>query len=352
MLAEKIYEQRKALDLSQEQFAEKLGVSRQAVSKWESGQSMPDLDKIIAMSELFGVTTDFLLKNEKESEKDVKDENVSERAGADSKRDVETESDGKDNVERSDDKKILNRTEVEKYMRVKKSASIGIGLGVMLVILSVIAPILADALTSSGKWAGFRNQADGIGAAIMFAIIMLAVGLFVYYGMTLKPIEEEIGLQVALPEDLLEDVKQKEEKWRGKFTIHIVAGVMLCVASVIPSIIIDEITERELYQSIGAAMLFCMVAVGVFLFVKAGIYQSVFDVLLQRKDTPRKVKEDKGVSIMGAVAGCYWCIITAIYLLALFLKPNMYTWVIWPVAGLVFSAIAIIISHYEKKKND
>jgi len=48
--------------VSQEEFADKIGVSRQAVSKWESEQSVPDLDKIIIMSEYFDVTTDYLLK--------------------------------------------------------------------------------------------------------------------------------------------------------------------------------------------------------------------------------------------------------------------------------------------------
>lgn len=48
--------------MSQEELAEKIGVSRQAVSKWESEQSMPDLDKVILLSDFFGVTTDYLLK--------------------------------------------------------------------------------------------------------------------------------------------------------------------------------------------------------------------------------------------------------------------------------------------------
>ena len=64
ILADKIIEERKKLGLSQEELAEKLSVSRQAVSKWESAQSIPDLQKIILMSELFSVSTDYLLKDE------------------------------------------------------------------------------------------------------------------------------------------------------------------------------------------------------------------------------------------------------------------------------------------------
>ena len=61
-LADRIQDLRKRRGLSQEELADKLGVSRQAVSKWESGQSTPDIERIILMSEFFEVTTDYLLK--------------------------------------------------------------------------------------------------------------------------------------------------------------------------------------------------------------------------------------------------------------------------------------------------
>ncbi|MBR2930573.1 MAG: helix-turn-helix transcriptional regulator [Clostridia bacterium] len=63
-LSEKIYKERKALGLSQEELAERLSVSRQAISKWESGTSTPEADKLIALSECFGVSLDYLLKEE------------------------------------------------------------------------------------------------------------------------------------------------------------------------------------------------------------------------------------------------------------------------------------------------
>lgn len=61
-ISEKILSLRKAHDLTQEQLAEKLDVSRQSVSKWESGQAMPEVDKLTALSDVFHVTTDYLLK--------------------------------------------------------------------------------------------------------------------------------------------------------------------------------------------------------------------------------------------------------------------------------------------------
>ena len=61
-MADRIQYLRKTNGISQEELADKVGVSRQAVSKWESEQSLPDLGKIITMSDYFGVTTDYILK--------------------------------------------------------------------------------------------------------------------------------------------------------------------------------------------------------------------------------------------------------------------------------------------------
>lgn len=67
-LGEKLFELRKAKNLSQEEVADKLGVTRQSVSKWETNQSTPDFDKIVPLCELFEITTDELLKGEKKQE--------------------------------------------------------------------------------------------------------------------------------------------------------------------------------------------------------------------------------------------------------------------------------------------
>jgi transcriptional regulator with XRE-family HTH domain len=78
-IADRIQGLRKAKGISQEQLADETGVSRQAVSKWESGQSTPDLEKIIQLSEYFGVATDYILKGiEPQKEAENKSPNVSQ----------------------------------------------------------------------------------------------------------------------------------------------------------------------------------------------------------------------------------------------------------------------------------
>ena len=83
-LSEIIYKLRKKSGLSQEQLAEKLNVSRQAISKWESGVSLPESEKMIALSDFFGVSLDYLMKEdakEPEEERELLSKQSSGRAG-------------------------------------------------------------------------------------------------------------------------------------------------------------------------------------------------------------------------------------------------------------------------------
>ena len=74
MLSEKIYSLRRKNGLSQEQLAEKIGVSRQAISKWEGGLSTPELEKLRALSECFQITIDELTENRADSASDRADQ--------------------------------------------------------------------------------------------------------------------------------------------------------------------------------------------------------------------------------------------------------------------------------------
>ena len=70
-LSDKIIGLRKSNRMSQEDLAEKLDVSRQAISRWESGTAMPDANNILQLSKLFGVTTDYLLNDDYQSDNDL-----------------------------------------------------------------------------------------------------------------------------------------------------------------------------------------------------------------------------------------------------------------------------------------
>ena len=74
-IANRLYEYRKNAGLSQDQLADRIGVSRQAVSKWERGEASPDTDNLIALSEVYNVTLDELIKGKKTESSDNKNKN-------------------------------------------------------------------------------------------------------------------------------------------------------------------------------------------------------------------------------------------------------------------------------------
>ena len=79
MLSEKLYKLRKNSGLSQEHLAEQLNVSRQAISKWESGTAVPESEKLITISNYFGVSVDYLLKDDEEDKAKVTDSTIEEK---------------------------------------------------------------------------------------------------------------------------------------------------------------------------------------------------------------------------------------------------------------------------------
>lgn len=103
MLSEKIRALRRRAGLSQEELAETVGVSRQAVSKWESAGSVPDLQKVIQLANLFGVSTDYLLKDEMEPE--------NREAGYDSQNELE------------ESLHLVTMEEANEYLNTKKKAA-------------------------------------------------------------------------------------------------------------------------------------------------------------------------------------------------------------------------------------
>ncbi|MCM1335128.1 MAG: helix-turn-helix domain-containing protein [Bacteroides sp.] len=153
ILADKIIELRKRSGWSQEELAEQLDVSRQSVSKWEGAQSVPDLDKILKLSEVFGVSTDYLLKDELED------------AGSLSA-DVGTRL------------RRVTMAQAAEFLNIRKSAAPKMALGVFLCAVSPICLILLGAASELPGSGISEDAAGGIGMCVLLALIAAAVGLY------------------------------------------------------------------------------------------------------------------------------------------------------------------------------
>ena len=331
LLAEKITELRKKQGWSQEELAQKLDISRQSVSKWESGGAMPDLDKIIKLSSIFGVSTDYLLKGEEETFHDT-DNNIYE--------DTECEH---DNV------KHISRSEAERYMNTVLGVSKKMAAAVSIMILSPIC------LIQLGGYAEYYNKIteDMVGVAALLAIIAAGVAMCIINGSRLSEFEYLGKEEIKLDNGVADMVKCKNDDNAHSFTVKFATGVVLCILGVIPLILAaafeTESTEYEYVYVTCVNILLVFISIGVYFFVSEGMVKESYDKLLQTGDYTKEKKETaKKISFF---PGAYWCLVTAIYLGVSFYSYRWdRTWIIWPVAGVLFAAEYSIVGAAAKSK--
>ncbi len=319
ILADKLIELRKKSGMSQEELADKLGVSRQSVSKWEGAQSTPDLNRILQLSEIFSVSTDYLLKD-----------SIEERDN------VETKSIMTDDVPPL---RKVSMEEANSFLTENKSFSQLVALGIALIISCVTPPILIDGT---------------LGAILLFIFIAAGVGLIILSGMKMKPFEYLNTECLDTAYGVSGMAKEKLEKFRSKHSISVAVGVGMFILSVIPPIVFSELTDNSFLDSFGAALLFVFVAVGVFLIVSTGVENDGYKKLLESENYSREKKTavKKSSNLTGAVMGIYWCLVTAGFLGYSFITNNWdKSWIIWPVAGVICPVIAIICNSFGSKKN-
>lgn len=330
ILADKLILLRKKSGMSQEELAEKMNVSRQAVSKWEGAQSIPDLDKILQLSELYGVTTDYLLKDSVEAEEFV----------------------GKDAPESV---RKVTLEEANEYLALRKTASARIALATFLCVLAVIPLIIMGGASELPEPPFSENFAGGVGTIIMLVIAAAAIGIFVftraqsekYAFLEKEPFETEYGVSGV--------VKERQKEFRGTYVKFNVIGTCLCVLSP-AALFAAAIKDNDFFSVIMLGVMMLVAGIGVTFLIVAGVRNAAMDKLLKTGEFSEEKKEEKKKKsrIKGTISTIYWMIVTAAYLLWLFLdkNTNSLSWVIFPVAGVLFPAVLGIISLAERKPQD
>ena len=313
-LSEKIMDLRNRSGWSQEELADRLGISRQSVSKWETGESTPDIDKIIRMSELWNVSTDYLLKEEE----------ALEQKSSQCRRQVSPE-------------------EAEDFLALSREAAPRIATGVLLCILSPVCLLLMGVLSEKSRIFGNvalipENVAGAIGLVVLLVLVAIAVAVFITTGMRLSKYEYMEKEWLEIPKDVVMMVAGEKENFAVTFRYSITIGVVLCIVGVIPLVVLSIFTEDDLLLVVGVCALLVFVAVGVFFLVHAGMIHASYDKLLQTGDyTPGRKKAEK-------FSGAYWSVVVAIYLGYSFLTGNWgFSWIIFPVAGVLYGAISAVL---------
>ncbi len=332
ILADKIIDLRKKNGWSQEDLAEQLGVSRQSVSKWESAQSVPDLARIIQLSELFGVSTDYLLKDSVEQTNPAGDNTFSETA-------EETVS--------------VSTEEAHSFLSVKRKNAFWVALGVFFCVISPVGCMLLVGAQQGGFIGLDETRAAILGSIILFILIGIAVALFVISGLRVKRFDYLKTKAIDTLYGVDGMVKEKRARFRSAYYTQLTVGIVLCVISVVPVLvsvfIFGELPEKEAFPYIFAsAIMFLMIGIGVLLIVRAAIIWGSFKQLLEEDDYSRSTK--KNADKAEAFSGIYWGLVTAFYLAISFLTNNWgRTWIIWPVAGCAYAAVEGIMKSINKK---
>lgn len=323
ILSEKITLLRKQNGWSQEELAEKLGISRQSVSKWESAASLPDLDKIIKMSAIFNVSTDYLLKDEiKEIEY--------------AKTDIPNEKNTAYNV---------SLEEANGFLQAAKSRSFKTALASALFPASPVCLILLGGLSSSAKVILSVKAASLGGVMILLLFIAAAIALLLSERMQFEKYGHLINQEISLEYGAEGMVKMKQDTFepiRRRCTITGTMLLLLCPLPIILDCIFQPVHFAEFIMVLCLCLMLLMISCSVFLLVWSSGMNRGFQRLLCRESDSAQTRRTP-------VSRIYWCIVTAVFLAALFFllytnRNAAIALLIWPVAGVLFPAIKGIAS--------
>ena len=314
ILADKIIENRKKNGWSQEELADRLGVSRQSVSKWEGAQAVPDMKKIIQMSEIFGVSTDYLLID------DIEEPKAPEVTPVDS---------GLEETVRQ-----VSMEEASAFLEHNGRAAGTISTGVMMCILSPVLLILLSGLAEAEKIAMNTRIAEMAGTAVLLIIVATAVGMFVMTGMRGKEYEYLENLDIDTAYGVSGMARERRSQYAERHTRLLIVGIMLCIIAAVPLLILDMSNysnNTDVLPIAGVCLMIMTVAAGVKMIVLTCIRQDGFDKLLEEGDYTRLNKK------AGKYDGVYWGIALAVYLIWSFVTNRWdISWIVWPIAGVLF----------------
>lgn len=326
IFADKLIQLRKKSGWSQEELASQMNVSRQSVSKWEGAQSIPDLEKIVRLSQLFGVTTDYLLKDEMKL--------------------VE------DSPAPAEDAPTLRRVSLEEasdFLSVKCATAKSVALGVLLCILAPASLLLMGALSELYGFPISEDMACGLGMVILLLLVTAAVALFLSVGSKTERYEYLEKEVFDTEYGVTGMAKARKDAFKSAYDRGNLIGTILCILSVLPMFLALTFSETEFLMALSVVLLLVIVALGVYSFISVGIPQASFQKLLQEGDyTPEKKSSPPIVELVSTV---YWLLVTALYLGYSFPTREWNSaGVIFAVAGVLFPAVLAVCSLFKVRK--
>ena len=326
IFADKLIALRKKSVWSQEELAEKLGVTRQSVSKWEGAQSVPDIDKILQLSHLFGVTTDYLLKDEL----------------------------GEPEYTAGDDAPALRKVTLAQANDYLTQAHANAPKMALATALCVLSPVPLIALGALAEYGYFRADfATGLGLCTLLVLVAVAMVLFMQCGAAVKPYEFLEKEPIDTEYGVTGLAHERRDAFAVQYNRGNTLGTVLCILCAVPLFAAMMFLDTDILAAAAVCLLLVLVACGVYAFVRVGTVQDALNQLLEEGDFTRDAKARK--SAIRAVAAAYWLVVVAIFLFYTFGpygngQPE-YSWFIWAIAGVIFAAVMVVMKAVQRHHN-
>ena len=280
--------------VTQEQLAEQLDVSRQSVSKWESGASFPEMDTLLRICDLYNVNLDTLLRGS------VEESRVSDTA-------------------RYDDH--MNRF------------SLQIALSVFAIIAGVALMILLNTLALP----------EMLAVALFMLILTISVVVMVAGGI------QHDNFRKKHP--VIQDFYTEEEKdaFHQRFVWYIAGGVGAILFGVVLLVgVFAFLPEKEPYESIAAAVFMLLIAGAVFSFIYGGIQEDKYKIWKYNRDNNPDPESKRRLDLIGAACGVIMLLATAVYV-GLGLTRNAWgtAWWVFAVGGILCGVASVALDPYK-----
>lgn len=300
--AENLLFLRKQKDITQEQLAEQLEVSRQSVSKWESGQSYPEMEKLLQICSMFHCSMDTLMQG------DIR-KNFSE--------------------------------DIYGYDRQKNQFSKWISAGVGLILFGISVMMF---LTSAG-------MNEEYATVVFFTLLIVAVMVIVVMGLQMERFSQK--------HPVIEDFYTEEEKDQAyrKFTVRIAVGVGLILVGLLVQLAGGVALEEAVLSPEAAvqretvldAVFMLIISIAVPILTYAGMQKAKYDIEKYNKEGNPSPERKKWNALKGKVCGCIMLLATCVYLFWSFTTNNWgVTWVVYPIAGILCGVAALVLSGGDK----
>ena len=322
ILAEKIIKLRKQAGWSQEELAEKMNVSRQSVSKWESTQSIPDLNRILLLTELFNVSTDFLLKDSNET--------------------FETQDPSSEpNVAQ------INLEQAKKYVEDKIAISAIVTKGVVLSICSVVPLFFFLAMAETNRLGITDSIASAIGVLGILIMISIAVSFFIktnqYENETALIDNEKFELAYGVHSVFSDKLKG----FRATYNRRLSLGIFCFIVSFVPLMFVAMFNGGSDTVLMMLIVLLFIMAIGLSIVIPVSAKYEAYTNILE--DRTVETIKSKRVKRAEKLAAFYWPLLIAIFLgWSLWTMDWGVTWIIWPVGAVLFAALLGLMELLQK----